>query len=272
MTSRSPETDRYRPNGPSALDFDERAIIDRNTRWFWDPSGCQHVSRYLFARSWVIGRDIVDIACGSGYGSALLARDGRCRVTGIDLSADAIETATAAWSRPNLAFTIGDALDLHMPPGSADTVVSFETIEHVVDPVRFLDQVALLLRPGGRLVLSTPDRHYYSPGAQQGESHNPFHLSEMTRSELLDLLGSRFRVISVFGQTRANSAGVTPTTGPRPTHLVKNAIRRITNPVVGRGRVAEVLLPTLRRNHVPRAAGGSAFAYVVVVCEKPCDP
>jgi SAM-dependent methyltransferase len=269
MTSRSPETNRNSANGPSALDFDERAIIDRKTRWFWDPSGCQHVSRYLFARSWVIGRDIVDIACGSGYGSALLARDRRHRVTGIDLSADAIEAATAAWSRPNLAFTVGDALDLHLPPGYADTVVSFETIEHVVDPVRFLDQIALLLRPGGRLVLSTPDRHYYSPGAQHGESHNPFHLSEMTRSELLDLLGSQFRVISVFGQSSADS--VAAIRRPRRTRLVKSAVRRITNPVVGRGRAAEILLPLLRRNHLPRADGSTGFAYVVVVCEKPGD-
>jgi SAM-dependent methyltransferase len=269
MTSHSPETNRNSAIGARALDFDERARIDRKTRWFWDPSGCQHVSRYLLARSWVVGRDIVDIACGSGYGSALLARDRRYRVTGIDLSPDAVEAATAAWSRPNLAFAVGDVLDLRIPPGSADTVVSFETIEHVIDPARFLDQIALLLRPGGRLVLSTPDRHYYSPGAQRGESHNPFHLSEMTRSELLELIGSRFRVISVYGQAPADPGAVTASA--RRTRLVKHAIRRITNPVVGRGRVAEVLLPLLRRTHVPRAAGSTGFAYVVVVCEKPGD-
>jgi SAM-dependent methyltransferase len=266
MTCHSPETNRNSANGACALDFDERARIDRKTRWFWDPSKCQHVSRYLLARSWVAGRDIVDIACGSGYGSALLARDRRHRVTGIDLSPDAIEAATAAWSRSNLVFTIGDGLDLRMPPGSADTVVSFETIEHVVDPVRFLDQIALLLRPGGRLVLSTPDRSYYSPGAQRGESHNPFHLSEMTRSELLELVGSRFRVIEVYGQTPANLAAVTASA--RRTGLVKHAIRQVTNPIVGRGRIAEVLLPMLRRDHVPRSAGSTGFMYVVVVCEK----
>jgi SAM-dependent methyltransferase len=268
MSSRSPEAKR-RAGHVCATGFDERAKIDPQTRWFWDPLGCQHVSRYLFARSVVVGTDIVDMGCGSGYGSAILARDRRHRVTGIDSSPDAVKAAAAAWSRPNIAFMVGDALDLHMSPGSVDTVVSFEAIEHVTDPARFLDQIAQLLRPGGRLVLSTPDRDFYSPGAQHGESHNPFHLSEMTRAELVELVASRFRVISVYGQSPAGPASVIA--NARPTRLVKHVIRQVTNPIVGRGRVAEILLPLLRRIYVPKAAGTTGFAYVVVVCEKPGD-
>lgn len=242
MTSLS-KTNRHSANGARALWISTNGRGSTARR---DSSGILrdacNISRYLLARSWVVGKGIVDVACGSGHGSAFLARDPSCRVTGVDLSANAIEGAKADWSRSNLVFRVGDALDLDMPPGSAHTVVSFETIEHIADHVRFLDQVTLLLRPGGRLVLSTPDRAYYSPGAQRGESHNPFHLSEMTHSELLELLSSRFRVIPVYDQTLAFPGEAT--SGARRTRLVKQVIKQVikqvTNPILGRGRLPKL--------------------------------
>lgn len=173
MTNHSTETSSNNVGGTGDEDLDEHAKIGPKTRWFWDPLGCQHVSRYLLARSRVVGTNVVDVACGSGYGSALLARDPRLRVTGIDVSPDAIRAATSGWSRSNLLYEIGDALHLGMAPGCADTVVPFETIEHVVDPARFLDQIALLLRPGGRLIVSTPDRSCYSPRRRTGSIAQP---------------------------------------------------------------------------------------------------
>lgn len=250
-------------------DFDERVEMGPKTRWFWDPLACQHVSRYLLAHSRVIGDEIFDVGCGTGYGSALLARDRRRKVIGIDLSQSAVEFASAAWPRPNLSFRVADALKLEVPPGSADSVVTFETIEHVTDPGQFVDKIADLLRPGGRLVLSTPDRTYYSPGSGPGESHNPFHPSEMTRGELLDLIRSRFRVLEVFGQgppvpaTRANGASRS---------ILKRIVKRTTNWIIGAGRIAEVLLPVVRARHVPVPADGPGHTYVVIVAERLDDP
>jgi hypothetical protein len=69
---------------------------------------------------------------------------------------------------------------------------------------------------------------------------------EPAKIELLELVSSRCRAMSIYGQ----------------------AIRQVTNPILGRGRIAEALLPVLRRNQVPRSDGSTGFAYVVVVCDK----
>jgi SAM-dependent methyltransferase len=245
--------------------FDERLTLGPRTRWFWDPLACRHVSRYLFAQSWVRGHAIIDVGCGTGYGSAILARDRRRRVLGIDVSREVIDVADASWPSFNLHFAVGDALDLDLTPGSADTVVSFETIEHVADPSRFLDQIADLLKPNGRLILSTPDRTYYSPGAGPGESHNPFHPSELTRRELLDLIAVQFRLVATYGQGRIDRDELA-TEGL--SSGVKRMVKKITDPVIGRGPIAEALLGFVRRNHVPRPLDDAGYAYVVVVCDK----
>lgn len=265
VDKRTPTMPRSDVASSTSTAFDERVEVGPKTRWFWDPLACQHVSRYLLAHSRVIGREIFDVGCGTGYGSALLARDVRRRVIGVDLSQTAVAYASAAWSRPNLTFRVADALRLDVPRGSADTVVTFETIEHVTDPALFVDKVADLLRPGGRLVLSTPDRTYYSPGSGPGESHNPFHPSEMTRAELLDLIRTRFRVLEVFGQGRPGPS----TSGDRASRsILKPIVKRATNWIIGGGRIAEVLLPLVRSRHVPVPADSPRHTYVVVIAER----
>lgn len=91
----------------------------------------------------------------------------------------------------------------------------------------------------------------------------------MTRSELLALVDSRFEVLELYGQSPVTS--VAAAAAPGRSGLVKQAIRLVTNPIVGRGPAAEALLPRLRRTHVPRISADTGFMYVVVVCEKPGD-
>jgi SAM-dependent methyltransferase len=254
-------------------EYDERARIGPGTRWFWDPLGCQHVARYRFAASLLQGSSILDIACGTGYGSAMLARDRKRMVTGMDVSAEAIADAAATWTGPNLVFRRADALAIDLPDCSIDSVVSFETIEHVRDPARFLEEMARILRPRGRLILSTPDRRFYSPGAAPGHSHNPYHPSEMTAAELLAVVGTRFRIASVHGQSRVDVPTIgtvdSPAAKSRP---VADAIKWLTNPVLGRGRIAEALLPILRRRHWPQHHSDGQWLYVVLVCDLLDDP
>ncbi|MDQ6795891.1 MAG: class I SAM-dependent methyltransferase [Chloroflexota bacterium] len=251
--------------------FDERAEIGPDTNWFWDPLRCQHVARYLLARSWLARSQIIDLGCGSGHGSALLARDQSCSVVGLDVAPGAVVAASRAWREPNLSFRVGDALHLDFRAGSVDTVVAFESIEHVSDPTTFLDEIRRVLRPGGRLLLSTPDRRYYSPGAGVGESHNPFHPSEMTRSELIDLLRPRFRILAEYGQEPA--ARDSSLARPRSPllkdsiNLLKDSIKKLTNPFLGRGLLAEALVPMLRSRHYPQLAGADGHVYLMMVCE-----
>jgi SAM-dependent methyltransferase len=222
------------------------------------------VARYLLARSWLAGSQIIDLGCGSGHGSALLARDRRRTVVGLDVAPGPVAAASRLWRQPNLTFRVGDALNLSFAAGSVDSVIAFESIEHVSDPTRFLDEIRRVLRPRGRLLLSTPDRRYYSPGAGVGESHNPFHPSEMTRPELIDLLSQRFRILAEYGQEPV-SAGAALARRGLP--LITDAIKQLTNPFLGRGPLAEALVPLVRSRHYPHLTHGDGHVYLMMVCE-----
>ena len=139
---------------------------------------------------------MLDIACGEGYGSALLAGVA-ARVIGVDIAPDAIAHARRCYQHPNLQFTVGDCVAIPLPDQSVDVVVSFETIEHHGQHDAMLREMKRVLSPGGTLIISSPDRHEYSdvPGYQ-----NPFHVRELYRNEFEDLLGAYFRHVSLAGQ------------------------------------------------------------------------
>ncbi len=157
----------------------------------------EHWHRYHFAAPLVAGGEVLDIACGAGYGSALLAR-GAARVTGADISNEAIAHAKMRYAGvPNLGFRSADCAALPFADASFDRVVSFETIEHVGAQEAFLDEVRRVLRPGGLFVVSCPNKTEYTD--KRGVS-NEFHVRELYREELSALIASRFRHAAWFGQ------------------------------------------------------------------------
>jgi O-antigen biosynthesis protein len=168
----------------------------------------EHVLRYEFARNLVEGKDVLDIACGSGYGSQLLARAGARSVVGVDVSAEAVQYATGRHSSERLRFAVGNAESLNeIQDKSFDVVISFETIEHLNNVDRYLSEIRRVLRPGGIYVVSTPDRRLASPlYLLSGRPRNTFHAREFTRSELLELLTRRFEVQECLGQAYVNRA------------------------------------------------------------------
>ncbi len=159
-----------------------------------------HLKRYDFALPWCAGKDVLDGACGVGYGAAHLAPQAR-RVLGVDASAEAVEYARRRYGRPNVEFVCMDLLELELPDSTFDVVCSFETVEHLADPERFLSQVVRVLRPAGILVVSTPraDRTTHSP-------ENPFHTVEFSTADFEQLLGRHFGAIELYGQRRAQTA------------------------------------------------------------------
>lgn len=155
---------------------------------FWE-----HVHRYRFANRYAPGRAILDVASGEGYGAHALALAGASSVVGVDVSAEACDHARRTYG---VDARVGDALALPLADGAVDLVVSFETIEHVPDPARFLDECARVLRPGGILVISTPDKEVYD-----GLHTNEFHCSELTEGEFAGLLAARFDDPEWYGQS-----------------------------------------------------------------------
>src|SRR5687768_2236578 len=94
----------------------------------------EHFERYKHAAPYVRGLRVLDLACGSGYGSHHLATSGAQSVLGADISSEAVEFARSHFVRDNLRFEVGDAQNLTIvDDASMDAVISFETIEHLPD-------------------------------------------------------------------------------------------------------------------------------------------
>ena len=163
----------------------------------WRDWGYTHLQRYLFARDHVQGR-VLDAACGTGFGSYVLAQR-VAEVVGLDVSPEAISEARQHHARPNLRFHHGVVESLP-PIAGFDAAVSLETIEHVPDPRAFLREIHARLKPGGRLVLSAPNVAQHQGAPQPTE--NPFHLHEPTYDELLGWLDGLFRVDEAWEQAR----------------------------------------------------------------------
>jgi ubiquinone/menaquinone biosynthesis C-methylase UbiE len=196
----------------------------------------EHWHRYHFASRWSAGRRVLDIACGEGYGSALLSRNA-AHVTGVDVSLEAIEHARQAYgSARNVEFRSGSCTRIPLPDASVDLVVSFETIEHIEEQQAFLDEVARVLTPDGVLLVSCPNKEEYT---DKREFDNEFHVKELYREELDALLRSRFAHADWYGQRPTFYSIIAP---ERPTpwagQLVEvtedqpdNASARLSNPL-----------------------------------------
>jgi SAM-dependent methyltransferase len=157
----------------------------------------EHWHRYHFAAPLVAGRETLDIACGVGYGSALLARRAS-KVVGADLSQSAIDSARASYvGVANLEFTQADCASLPFADESFDAVVSFETIEHIREQERFVDEVRRVLRPDGLFLISSPNKLEYTD--RLGHT-NEYHVRELYREELSAMLAARFPHRVWFGQ------------------------------------------------------------------------
>ena len=156
----------------------------------------EHLHRYLLARHLCRGRHVLDIASGEGYGAAMLAQVA-ASVVGVEVADDAVAHARASYQRDNLSFLQGDARAIPLGDATVDMVVSFETIEHFSEHEQFLAEIRRVLRPGGVLCISTPDRDNYSPADRPA---NPFHVLELTHQEFAGLLGRHFAQVSMWWQ------------------------------------------------------------------------
>ncbi|WP_240511982.1 class I SAM-dependent methyltransferase [Paludifilum halophilum] len=158
----------------------------------------EHIARYYFSFPYVKGR-VLDIACGSGYGTHMVAK--ACKkevkgVIGVDLDPQTVEYARKTYYHPLTEYRVVDALDPELPQklGCFDTILSFETIEHLQDDRLFMRHLHEMLAPGGTLVLSTPF------GRGRGKPCKcPFHVHQLTPEEFAALFGG-FRETEIYYQ------------------------------------------------------------------------
>jgi SAM-dependent methyltransferase len=161
----------------------------------------EHWHRYAFARRFVTGKRVLDVASGEGYGSLLLAAVAD-NVIGVDVDPGAVAHARATYAQQsNVRFECASAAALPLADASVDAVVSFETIEHLPRAIQpaMLAEIARVLIPDGILLLSAPNPVEYSDARGY---RNPFHLHEPTRAELDALLAVGFPSRRWFRQRR----------------------------------------------------------------------
>jgi GT2 family glycosyltransferase/2-polyprenyl-3-methyl-5-hydroxy-6-metoxy-1,4-benzoquinol methylase len=157
----------------------------------------EHYHRYAVVLDIVSGKDVLDVACGEGYGSFLMAEVART-VTGVDISKEAIRHAGNTYkNKSKLKFLQDSVTDLHLADASFDVVVSFETIEHLTEQPQMLAEIRRVLRPDGVLILSSPNRPIYS---EADRNKNEFHVKELDFYELDALVRAHFPAVKYLGQ------------------------------------------------------------------------
>jgi 2-polyprenyl-3-methyl-5-hydroxy-6-metoxy-1,4-benzoquinol methylase len=170
----------------------ERTLPDIPAENYWYR---RHLVVYEWIAQRVAGARVLDLACGEGYGSSVLARSAS-EVVGVDANPEAHEHARLRYTHPGLKFERG-LVEGFGQPGTFDAVVFLQTIEHVADPLAALEHIRSLLVPGGVTYVSTPNVLTLAPGAEK--SHNPWHVREYRVAEFDELCASAFGSVQMLG-------------------------------------------------------------------------
>jgi len=179
------------PGVPPLALTGERTLPDVPEENYWYR---RHLVVYEWIRARVGGLKVVDMACGEGYGAAVLARTAR-EVIGVDANPEAHEHARLRYTAPRVRFTRDMVQTFRVP---CDAVVFLQTIEHVPDPGTVLEHFKALVGLGGFVVLSTPNVLTLAP-AGAAKSQNPWHLKEYRPEEFRSLCARHFAEVELYG-------------------------------------------------------------------------
>jgi SAM-dependent methyltransferase len=194
---------RDQPDGVPPLELTgERTLPDVPAENYWYR---RHLAVYEWIGARVIGKRVIDLACGEGYGSEVLSR-GAASVVGVDANPEAHDHARLRYRRQNLTYERG-MVETYGTPGAYDAVVFLQTIEHVHDPVAVLEHFRSLLAPDGVAFITTPNLLTLAPeGAEK--SDNPWHLKEYRAEEFNALCSRVFADVELWGLFHAGKLRV----------------------------------------------------------------
>lgn len=157
----------------------------------------EHLHRYAVASEYIKDKVVLDIACGEGYGSNLMS-EVASYIYSVDIDDETVQAARLKYNKNNIKFITGSASSIPVDSNSIDVVVSFETIEHHDKHDEMLEEIKRVLKPNGLLIISTPDKLYYSDNRNY---NNEFHIKELYKQEFKDLISIYFNKLQLLTQT-----------------------------------------------------------------------
>jgi ubiquinone/menaquinone biosynthesis C-methylase UbiE len=159
---------------------------------------CQYA--YEFAQSYIAGKKVLDIGCGNGYGTALMAKSAK-EIVGLDYDAATVAGNQSTYrSISNISFKQGSIPPIPYDDGSFEVITAFQFIEHIEPRKEFLKECLRVLSPGGTLLVTTPN-------SKKSLARNPFHVHEYTFNEMqeeLSSLGAAFELQGLNGNESVN--------------------------------------------------------------------
>lgn len=196
----------------------------------------RHIGRYIFASSFVGDKSVLDIASGIGYGSHFLMTKGAKMIVSADKEFGNLAFSKKHYSSLKIYRVNVDAEKLPFSSEQFDIITSFETIEHLTNYRDFLSECRRILKPGGLIIISTPNRTVTSP---TGKVWNQYHIKEFTISEFAGLMNEFFKTIDLYGQSIVS-----------PFFVLKHFILQLVGiRILGSSNLGQQILEKYRRRH-----------------------
>lgn len=177
---------------------------ERLETFIYTRDAIEHLHRYAIVFNYIKDKIVLDIASGEGYGSNLMSKKASF-VYGVDIDKATVKEAKLKYKRENLEFITGGVSQIPLGDNSVDIVVSFETIEHHNEHEQMMSEIKRVLKPKGLLVISTPDKLYYS---DERNFKNQFHIKELYKDEFTDLVSKNFSKIQLLTQQYSNGNSI----------------------------------------------------------------
>jgi len=185
--------------------------------------GYEYLHRYAYAGQFVQNKQVLDLACGEGYGSHLLSRMAQL-VVGVDIDSNAIKHASNTYIRRNLQYKVGSITDISIEGSKIfEVIVCFDGMEHIEDHDKFLKEVKRLLAPEGLFIVATPNKWAYSDEPQY---KNLFHVHGLYFDEFKALLQMHFWQVKFFGQRVYCNSNIWPILSEDKTSVVEYVVER----------------------------------------------
>jgi 2-polyprenyl-3-methyl-5-hydroxy-6-metoxy-1,4-benzoquinol methylase/glycosyltransferase involved in cell wall biosynthesis len=185
--------------------------------------GYEHLHRYAYATPFVQNKRVLDLACGEGYGSYLLAKTARS-VVGIDIDENSIKHARNKYIKQSLEFKVGSVTEVPIAGEHLfEVIVCFEALEHIEDHQKLLSEMKRLLTPDGIFIVSTPNKTVYTDEPQY---NNPFHVHELYFDEFRELFEKHFKNVRFLGQRIYCNSNIWPVFAGEDTKAVEYVIDR----------------------------------------------